>query len=104
MRKHPQSMHKNCNYHNLTATASECMDGCIGNNGFQPPRLYECYQDTQPDGACPTVSYFTDRRENWDIDLPHEIKRPAYCTYNYWGPNGIRERKGEPWGTHVQQN
>jgi hypothetical protein len=63
--------------------SGSCLEVCTDTMG--PPKKWECY--VNPDastGKCPTTGYFTQRQEDWEMDLPWEVSRPAFCVSNIW--------------------
>ena len=66
----------------MSQSSAACFDGCASDGGFKPPTLYECDVPTNSEGACPSLEYFTERRVDWDADIPWELPRPSYCVTN----------------------
>ena len=86
---------KHCTWSAGNSDKGTCFAKCSGTNGFKPPKLYQCYKDTNvATGKCEETGWFTRRREDWDVDLPWDVKRPTFCVTETWGPNGVDAQNG----------
>ena len=89
---------KHCTWSAGNSDKDACFAECSGTSGFKPPKLYQCYKDTNAaTGKCEATGWFTDRREDWDVDLPWDVKRPTFCVTDTWGPNGVDANPGSNW-------
>ena len=72
---------KHCTWSAGNSDKDACFAECSGTSGFKPPKLYQCYKDTNAaTGKCEATGWFTDRREDWDVDLPWDVKRPTFAS------------------------
>ena len=86
-----------CNDKAKASSKSSCLDSCL--NGYKPSRRYTCY--VKPDestGNCPANSFFSNKQQDYSVDLPYGVSRPTFCTWSArYGPGSIAEKYGLPW-------
>eukprot|EP00948_MAST-09A_sp_MAST-9A-sp1_P002666 g2666.t1 len=60
------------------ADITDCLDTCLGSNGFKPTQTFGCYVNTV-NGRCDKNSLWARREIDWQLELPHNVKRPGWC-------------------------
>lgn len=79
---------KHCTWSAGNSDKDTCFAECSGTNGFKPPKLYQCYKDTNATtGKCEETGWFTARWEDWDVDVPGDVKPPMFCVTDTNGRN-----------------